>query len=539
MFNTPTEKSIKISAITGNPKLADTIKQALKSTPGSTKRKNAASLLKMAGAKRGNFGMAMDGRGGGEEQPQMIWDNNVGNFVPNPLYSSVQKTVPGVTPSPQITSTKISPDPEKAGVPESYRGMLDEQMQFYPKGHEQWGSAINAPGGLTKIFYPRPDSKKEKEVKITEPGQGTTDEQWDTTGELGYSSMYSTPQDDVQSFLPEGTTLDDIFGNEYIDEEELTGFVKLLYEAQQSGMGKNTFANWMMDSNDRMKMLEEWSGYPEGSLPRGAIWANQIPEISKRLKEELGINSMYESLAELRKEGLTLKEDMALKTTRDEYIDRLSDMIEKTKTQITDTSNYFIKRRLEKYLNHLYVKIGKEEKRYSDYLNEGIDVYNNQVKELKNDYDAKYKDFTELLGYETTITKERYDTLKTMLKEMYDNVDNRYKIEGQILDNKLKRLEEIQKQMEIIKDASGDMMDMTEEDKRTVATIKKLSGVSSFTPEEQFILSQTLSGDDMEEFAYKLKDELAKNSNANVLDLLEKFVREKEAGGVPLGEEIF
>lgn len=408
------EKAININALMKNPSLSKLMKQAMQTNPGSAKRKKASSILRSFHKKQP---LIMDGQGGAVQYPGL---SGVRPEEEKPFALDASGSlVPATEERPEIGMT---PQGSLFVFPSASNKKAKQESLFI----EEIGAWKDPSSIRAGEAAPIPDP----EVSVVEPPPS------------GGVSIMDLPKEDVKSITiipeeeldkpidqegPQIPGQNELLGYEELSEEELSGWEEILQDAALSGVGKNTFAWSIMESENKIRELEKFSGLPEGSLPRGAAWADQLPELRSRIKEEVGLDIVYDNLEKLQAKGLMLEDDLALETSRDEYIDKLAGMIDESKNKLLTTENVFVRKRLEKYLNHLYVRIGKEEQRYSEYITNAIKHHDKKVDILEDEYKKIYKEFETRLADDEKITKNEYERFKTMLEEMYENVENREK----------------------------------------------------------------------------------------------------------------
>ena len=374
-------KSYSIAAIMDNAKLSQLFGDALGSPLGSTKREKARSVLKsLTGIQGGYFN---DGQGGiGYPDELTVTDQ------PYSPYAGIN-----VTGQPAPKDAQL----QSQGVP----------MTTY--GPNQGMPPVSTSAGVPFIFQSaptvKPDSEKTSASDMLDGFGATADGSTDPSSGTGY---------DITQF------------EEYEVPESLKNQYPSLFEAVDSGIGAKTFAQQIM--NDKEKLKEFLPGVPEEELPIGSSLVQQIDELSDRLKEEHNIDQLKTTASQLEDDGMTIEKNLTnYMTARDEYITKVDGMIESAKdsTLKMDLANPHIAKMANQYLEYLYVLKGRQQKRYSDFLSDSITYHNNKMTRAQNAYNDASTKFNEEFTAKGKLTEERYNTLSSMLEDMYANVANR------------------------------------------------------------------------------------------------------------------
>lgn len=408
------QKAAILDSVFGNENTMSVIAEALKEPIGSTKRKKALSLFQVLG------GGVNDGMGGAFDFQQVKLPQAGGEYEGpyDPVYledaskMTMQdpSLVAGKETDPFATSTKVFfPSAPDMKIRQSTVPIIEKKTQDIKSD-----VATSTPSGVDDIS---------SEIEGIDFGEGSSQGAGTTgagaagvgvgslTGDSSYDSWYESLSDDDKT--------------RYAD----------LYGALKAGIGKKTFAWQMISDAEKMKTL--FPGVPAEALPIGASLTSQVNDIENNLKEEYKIDVLTDNLNKLQKRGLDIEDDLtSYITARDSYIEKLDGMIDKAKDSMTtlDMANPYVAKQMGNYMNYLYIMKGRQQKRYADFLNSAITYHNNEVKRAQESYDLANKQITDVLANKKEILKEDYTNLKSLLEEMYDNVDNR---EKKILSNAL------------------------------------------------------------------------------------------------------
>lgn len=514
-------KSSGISAVLGNDKLAKSIKEALDSPFGSTKRKKASSILRAV-----NVGQN-DGMGGGLEENATFAEEPITGMTRTstpptigiPKGPAVPITTPRATSNGQIGIGQQG----QTGLGKAEDGAPIEgtapNMQIFP----------SAPGLKTGVSV-FPDFSQEWDPNIG-IGKSTGNFGIGEAGEGAAITQVPQTSEEVASFID--TVDEDYIKTWYqgLSEADQKRW-QPLYEASEAGVGAKTFAWSIMQDTAALKQL--FPNIPEEALPQGASLVGQLEEVENTLRDEFDIDKLKGNLDRQIETGVTIEDDLTdYITARDTYIERLDDMIGNAKDSVLtmDMANPYVAKKMNGYLNYLYIMKGRQQKTYTDFLNSGINQYNQQTKVAQDLYSNAYDRFERSLKNKTAVTREEHDVMTTMLEEMYTNIEGREK--SQLEMAKL-REEVIQEQYQTAVDAvdslsGGNAIKMT-----TTQKVKSQSNFLQDNPEMNLTDWSKLSGE--EQLSY-IEGEDSSDSAA-VNSLVMEIIKSKQSFDKKGAEEV-
>jgi len=110
---------------------------------------------------------------------------------------------------------------------------------------------------------------------------------------------------------------------------------------------------------------------------------------------------------------------------KDDYLQKIEDLKTDAQTDYaySDTSDPYVAQRASNYLNYLTILEGRQQGRYDNFLKLATDSNMAQLQQMQNLYDSTYAKAKEAYNFEAGITKESYDNIKNMFKDMYNNID--------------------------------------------------------------------------------------------------------------------
>lgn len=394
IVNKKNPKSIGMTAVMNNPKLARTVMEAMQSPPGSTKRANALAVLRSVNKMNKSLGMpmgamsAMDGKGGLSVMSPLQQPNLK---VQQPQQQPNLSVSP--RPSSQQPSIGVQPQAQQQVSPQSATQMLQGGAQPAVQGI--------APAG--RFIFPSAPAKNENALPLP-------------------------------SAALEGKNVEGVDFEPWYEElsPELQEQYKPIYEAVQAGVGPKTFAWGMMDDLNKLRQLPGMENMPADALPFGASLTRQIDDLKKTVKEEFTINQQQDNLRKLSERGLDITDNLQEYIDgRDEYLKRIDSMINTAKSSMIDMdlANPYVSSKMNQYMNYLYILKGKQNKRYANFLDSAIREHNFSLVRAQNAYDSSYQRFEEEFNSRKSIAEEDYNRLDAMLQEMYNNAEGRQKKE--------------------------------------------------------------------------------------------------------------
>lgn len=436
----PKSNTTTVSALMNDPNMSKVIGDALNAPAGSTQREKAAAMLRSFGANK--LTNLMDPTGG-LLPPGAPSAPAVPGAMPAPAPSAVA-TAPSI---PQVDTTQA---PEDVVEPQTFmlpsapaRREKTDQGEYIPNEEglqnireelgsmgipkSEWADYITKdPSG--KLFYKKPSTKwtpKEGYEKIDSPDQVPQYESVER--DPGTGDMWGQPTVEMDTEKYKAS----------LDEEDLQGWEKIIQEAVDAGVGADTFTWQVREDRNKLKSLAKFSGLPEEAMDvfEGAGLAQHVEDLEKTLKSEFKVNALEDNLSKLQERGLTIEDDITdYMTARDQYVSQLDKMILATKDSMVtaDMANPYVKKRMGNYLNYLYVTKGRHQKRYADFVSDGIKQHNLELTRAQNAYDSAFDKFDSALKSKTEIAKEDYGRFDTMISNMYGNLENAEREEYEI-----------------------------------------------------------------------------------------------------------
>lgn len=487
-------KSIGITAVLNNPKLAQQVKDALASDPGSSKRTNAVAVLRAINrsAQNGQGGMMYDGQGG----PLGVVDQ--------PFQGSV--SVGTQQPSPQLQVQQPQQQPQLQ-VQQPQPSQPLQVQPASPSAGLQSGAPASSIQGAEAVMPTMPSSTVMFQAAPTKKESPYPTDAMTQTGE---------PED---------------FGTYYEKQSpEFQSDYAPVIEMVEAGVGPQTFAWTMMADINKLRQIPEFKDIPAEMLPAfGASVTRQVADISDRLKEENQITQQQDNLTRLSERGLSIESDLNnYVNARDKYVKNLDGMIDTAKDSMLgmDMANPEVAKRMNNYMNYLYIMKGRQNKRYADYMDSSIMQHNLDITRAQNAYNTSYDRFKEELATKKATTEEDYTRMNAMLQEMYANVEGR---------------EQKELQMDILRsqaaearaDATGDAFSrMSDTEKNSVEIFEQKIGRQLPDFVWRYII-ENLTPQQRSRFLLRLEKALQENSDItqeDMIQLVDDYIRAVEKG---------
>ena len=213
----------------------------------------------------------------------------------------------------------------------------------------------------------------------------------------------------------------------YRDSYEASNIFDLAEGAYDLGLGSKTFAWTLLQDK---KKLAAALGIPEeqaASLPEGLL-SEQINDLRNTIDKKYRIEEQLDKLLDLQQKNLTIEDDFkSYIRGKDEYLGDIDKLLDGAQTKIAnmDTSNPYVAQRMQMYVNYLTILQGRQNKRYIDFLDIGITKHKNDIDSATNIYDRSIEQANKEYQETGAVTVESYNMMKTMLEDIYNNIESR------------------------------------------------------------------------------------------------------------------
>lgn len=313
----------------------------------------------------------------------------------------------------EMTQAAIDGEIEDPGLTwtqeEADRYYIDLLDRRYTPDPEKWG-------GITDAAEITDEMIKDKVSEIT--GFEPTEMEGPVTDEANKSAA------DLEMMA-------DLFGPNALDnwyegvDPSMKDYYKVAYENAKSGRGREGFYRDAFSDTEFMQSL----GIPKSVidiLPKSGLLAEHLIELKDAVKKDYGLEEMEKKMLDMQNQGLTVEDDLKAHVRgKDEYLGKIEGLITdaETKTAKMDTSNPYVAKRMENYLNYLNILQGKTNQRYIDYLDSSYTVFDRRQQMLENRYNSSFAKAEEDYKDLSAVSTEAYADIKGQLDRIYDTID--------------------------------------------------------------------------------------------------------------------
>ena len=176
------------------------------------------------------------------------------------------------------------------------------------------------------------------------------------------------------------------------------------------------------------ELVKLFPGVPDWAIPKGASLSNQLNDLKEAKKMELGLDDMYNRRQKMINQGYSLTDDLTNYVKgHDEYVTKLDKMINEARSDVKysgDLSDPRAKAQFDQWKDYLYIQKGKQNKRYTDVLNDSINQHNQELQQLDNSYQMAQQQLNDYMTSASAITTEAYTRMYQSLTSLYDGLSN-------------------------------------------------------------------------------------------------------------------
>jgi len=476
-------KSFAISSVMNNPRLAKVLSDAWGAPVGSTKNEKAKNVLKSLHKVNNNYSMH-DGAGGPGYGDGPSYDNpnlmRLGDSPGGLNFGTSSAMLNPASPQMQQAPTSVPFGPNEAALLEN----SNDWSMFGTSGADAPGDNYNILGaqqgaeidpGRRTMFVSSIDDlmpSGDSSLGSTGPAIGDTyqpplqtlpgfdkievKQQFyiDKNGQLqisvpgvDYDPKPPTPEDEAAAAeeevavppgdLPPGEAPEVITDLDNMTEDAIDRWYYSLtpeqqaqyadlYTAVKSGISAESWAITAMGDKDLLETL----GVPQevlDRLPKSGLLSVQKAELRDAIKAEYNLDAQLSTLQGMIGQGLTISNDLSTYIQgRDEYLGKIDSIYEDASTHIvnSDTSNPYVAQRAKNYLNYLTILKGRQNSRYTNFLNLAVNNHDAMIEQSQNLYNSILAEATAKFNDEIAITEESYNVVKSLLTDAHNMVSN-------------------------------------------------------------------------------------------------------------------
>lgn len=483
-------KAFSINSLMQNKDLAKIISDSWNSPVGSTKNEEAKAILKSLQKSNNSYNnFIQDGKGGAGgfgdwlggvsdsiNQKKSTIGDSVGNVV-HGIDSFLERKTPSLTdvidfPSrvgekigegiegvgeftiknilyPTIPSRKITIKGKEDFPEYSFKDPSKKYFQFTdkPEVYEKIGDKIGRHIPYEEAVGSNIWEQIEKEAVMptgyTPEGKVMYDKAIGPSPEIGTISWFNDPgisDENKQAFIDELDPSEEDF---YKTSYEVSGLAKSAKEAYDLGLGSEWYSLTRMMDKDQL--AKDLGMSPEAAklLPE-AFLQTQLIDLENARRDEFKIDEQRDSLLQKQLRGLTIESDLkSYIRGKDKYLGQVDKLLDETNERIVnmDTSNPYVAERMKNYTNYLTILKGRQNQRYVDFLNTSIDFHKADIEQSEAFYDRSLEEVNKLITQDKATTTEWHGMIKTMLKDLYDNIEYREDRQMKIEEHEWKKAE--------------------------------------------------------------------------------------------------
>jgi len=151
-----------------------------------------------------------------------------------------------------------------------------------------------------------------------------------------------------------------------------------------------------------------------------------MTNLDEKLKKDFNLEPLEQELSNLKAQGTNLVPTLqTYMKGRDQYISFVDDMIDKTEGQLLtlDMSDPVVANSYKNQLQYLYTLKGRQNTRYSNFLNAAVADYNADLTKTQNNYNNVYSRYQAAMTQQGTMAQNEYNNLYTTMADLYTNLE--------------------------------------------------------------------------------------------------------------------
>ena len=178
-----------------------------------------------------------------------------------------------------------------------------------------------------------------------------------------------------------------------------------------------------MNDPASLRKLPGFESLPDSALPHGASLVGQVNGLSDTLRKEYQLDSLLDEKNRMIREGTTYIGDFSdYVRGKDEYLNQVQTLLDgfNAKTSTMDLGNPETAKQAQNYVGYLTALKGRQNQRYIDFLNTGVNLYNSQLTNVTQNYDKALQSYQFELEKKAPLLQEQWQTYFSALTEMYN-----------------------------------------------------------------------------------------------------------------------
>lgn len=294
-------------------------------------------------------------------------------------------------------------------------------------------------GDGTAPFVTQTGQVSEEPVTITDKLAGDPD--------LGTSEGFANMTDEeLEAFLNEARGDNSL--NDYLTPSLSGASLKENIRAGYDlGLGADTTIAMLWQDKTKLAEMLGMSEEAAKLLPEYML-SSQLIDLRNTRYDEFRINEQRDKILDKQNRGLTIEDDLrGYVRGKDEYLGQVDKLLFDTRKSISemDTSNPYVAERMGNYVNYLTILKGRQNQRYIDFLDMSVRDHRADIEQSTNMYNRDLETVNKLITDESALTSEAHGNIKSMLTEMYNNIESREDRQWTLESREMARAEEKRK----------------------------------------------------------------------------------------------
>jgi len=330
---------------------------------------------------------------------------------------------------------------------------------------------------LNGTYRPIPNEKTYRELTIQKKDSPTDWSKVKTVDKIGNvgptvleSGKYETPtkKEEVISLLPDTTVKEDetdinvgdmlnqptdVLSALYnsITDPSVKEMYKPYYDAAMAGESPALFSMRLMADKTMLAKALGMSPEAAAKLPDSPLLSEQINDLRNQIKISYGLDEQAKKITDLENRGYSVKQDLTdYVRGKDEYLGTVDKLMAEAynKMKNMDTSNPYVAKRMDNYLNYLTILKGKQNQKYEDMINNSINYHTAELERAQNNYKDSLAKAENEFNSMSAVTEESYNNIKTTLESVLTSITGKTEEAQKLEDRQWERTNQQIKQAE-------------------------------------------------------------------------------------------
>ena len=152
-----------------------------------------------------------------------------------------------------------------------------------------------------------------------------------------------------------------------------------------------------------------------------------VANLDAKLKKDFNLEPLEQQLSDIKSmKGNLVPTLQTYMAGKDQYLKFINSMIDdqESKLMSLDMTNPMVAEDYKRQIDYLYTLQGRQNQRYTNFLNSAIADYNADVTNVQSHYDTVYKEYQNAMTTQGTMAQNDYNNLVTRMSAAYTELDN-------------------------------------------------------------------------------------------------------------------